>query len=55
MLLINYWVLAKKIEVVKDEKYSQENIDNHSGQNYNVKNFCIATHGFFLFEWNDNC
>ncbi len=34
----------KKIKIVEDEKDRQENIDNHSGQNYNVENLCICTH-----------
>jgi hypothetical protein len=34
----------KKIKIVEDEKDGQENIDNHSGQNYNIEHFCICTH-----------
>ncbi|PJA78339.1 MAG: hypothetical protein CO149_04545 [Nitrospirae bacterium CG_4_9_14_3_um_filter_51_5] len=39
----------KKIKIVKDKKDRQENIDNHSGQNYNVEHFCICTHDKYLF------
>jgi hypothetical protein len=41
--------ILKKIKIVEDEKDSQENIDNHSGQNYNVEHFCICTHELYLF------
>jgi len=42
----------KKIKIVEDEKDRQENIDNHSGQNYNVEHFCICTHEQSLFLHN---
>ena len=39
----------KKIKIVQDEEDRQENIDNHSCQNYNVEHFCICTHEQSLF------
>ncbi len=38
------WKKLKKIKIVEDEKDGKQNIDNHSGQNYNVEHFCICTH-----------
>jgi len=29
----------QEIKVVKNEKYGQKYIDNHSGQNYNIEQF----------------
>ncbi len=29
----------QKIEVVEDQKHGQNHVDNHAGQNYNVKHF----------------
>ncbi len=29
----------EKIEIVQDQEHGQNDIDNHSGQNYNVKHF----------------
>jgi hypothetical protein len=29
----------EKIKVVKDQKHGQNDVDNHTGQNYNVKHF----------------
>jgi hypothetical protein len=52
--LQDYGTLSKKIKIVKDEKHGQQNIDNHSGQNYNVEHFCIGTHGIFLFYESNN-
>ena len=42
------WFL-EEIEIVKDQKDGEDNIDNHSGQNYNVEHFCISTHE--IFPW----
>jgi hypothetical protein len=30
---------SQNIKVVEDEKHGQNDIDNHAGQNYNVKQF----------------
>jgi hypothetical protein len=38
----------KKIKIVENKEDSQENIDNHPSQNYNVEHFCICTHGEIL-------
>ena len=32
-------VSLEKIEVIEDQKHGQNDIDNHSGQNYNVEHF----------------
>jgi hypothetical protein len=40
----NTWEKLKKIKIIEYEEDRQENIDNHSGQNYNVEHFCICTH-----------
>ena len=29
----------QKIKIIEDEKDGQNNVDNHSGQNYNVEQF----------------
>ena len=29
----------KKIKVVENQKHGQNDVDNHTGQNYNVKHF----------------
>ena len=29
----------QKIKVVEDQKHGQNDVDNHTGQNYNVKHF----------------
>jgi hypothetical protein len=34
----------EKIKVVKDQKHGQNDVDNHTGQNYNVEQSCIFTH-----------
>jgi len=34
----------KKIEVVQYQKDGQKDIDNHSGQHYNVEQFCVTAH-----------
>ena len=33
------FLTLEKIEVVKDQEHGQNDVDNHSGQNYNVKHF----------------
>ena len=30
---------SQEIEVVEDQKHGQNDIDNHTGQNYNVEHF----------------
>jgi hypothetical protein len=32
-------IKLQKIKVIKDEEHGQNDIDNHSGQNYNVERF----------------
>lgn len=29
----------QEIKVIENQKHGQNNVDNHSGQNYNVKHF----------------
>jgi len=31
--------MLQKIEIVEDQEYGQNDVDNHPGQNYNVKHF----------------
>ena len=40
----------EKIKVVENQKHSQKNVDNHSGQHYNIEQFCIISHRFDLIK-----
>lgn len=31
--------VLEEVEVVKDQKHGQNDVDNHTGQNYNVEQF----------------
>ncbi len=47
-------MFLKEIEVVQNEKYGQKNVDNHSGQHYNVEQFRVAAHNYDLVNKKSN-
>lgn len=43
----------EKVEVIENQEHGQKNIDNHSGQHYNVEQFRVISHSFDLINKSD--
>jgi hypothetical protein len=36
---LDFRLILEEVEVVKDQKHGQNDVDNHTSQNYNVEQF----------------
>jgi hypothetical protein len=36
---VGFRLVLEEVEVVQDQKYGQNDVDNHTSQNYNVEQF----------------